>query len=214
MILPHPFWSLITFTLITFGAGAKGFGAKKQVVAIPTAQKTVDRFVIGRGSGKCVLDNHLSTFNMDYPKLKAIHSDPPIFEVEDFLSKSLCDEYIRRSQEGHLEGSESVRSVRTAVANSKRTSMTRYFRHEEVNEFSDATKLILGLPDYTQFEEPQIAVYEKGQQFTWHYDAMDPRYMGTETPLSTHSTITTATTTITTATTTTTTTTPTTTTTT
>ena len=73
--------------------------AAEKRVPSPTHGDAI-RFVTKKGTGACVTANHCPSFNMLYPGIRAVHSDPPIFEIDNFFSKEMCESYIERSSTG------------------------------------------------------------------------------------------------------------------
>jgi hypothetical protein len=145
---------------------AGGFGKPPErknpstAIPIPAAVPPVDniRYVIKKGSGVCVLDKHCATFNLQYPGLQPIHSDPPIFEIHDFFSNELCDDYVRRSSEGTQIECQPLSPSKTT----KRTSQTRYLEYNRAEEFINLAHLLTGIP-VERYEEPQVVRYLPGK---------------------------------------------------
>ena len=77
-------------------------------------------------------------------------------------------DYIERSAKNGMEI-----QCQSLVASSvsKRTSRTWYLSPSNAMELIDMAELITGI-SRDCFEEPQIMRYEKGEQFTWHYDSI------------------------------------------
>lgn len=128
------------------------------------------RYVTRRGNGECVLTKHYNTFNLKYAKTMCIHSDPPVFTIDNFLTSTQCDSYVSKfnSNIGRLSGQASL------FGKGSRTSSTRYLDFSDCLDFVDSLQLLLGVSNQETFEEPQIVRYAEGQQFTWHYDAIQP----------------------------------------
>ena len=42
--------------------------------------------------------DHIPTFNLDFPSLRAVYGDPPVFEVDNAFSPDLCQAYMDRAQ--------------------------------------------------------------------------------------------------------------------
>lgn len=149
-----------------------GFGSKKQndrpVLQEPPIAQQETRFVTKKGNGLCVNDKHCATFNTLYSGLRAVHSDPPIFEVDNFFSTELCESYISRS----AKGTEILCQPLAGTAVTKRTSQTRFLQYNDAQEFIDAAQALTGIaPD--RYEEPQVVRYQPGNYvlFTIHsYD--------------------------------------------
>ena len=124
--------------------------------SFPAADEAV-RYVTRKGSGGCVVTNHCPTFNLLYPGLRAVHSDPPIFEIDNFLSKELCESYILRSQ----EGTEIACQPLAGSASTRRTSRTKYLKYEDASEMIESAQRLTGISS-EKYEEPQIVRYEPG----------------------------------------------------
>lgn len=126
-------------------------------VTVPTTDRNVVRYVTRKGNGFCVMENHCESFNLLYPKIRAVHSDPPIFEIDDFFSKELCESYIARS----TEGTEILCQPLAGSATTKRTSQTKYLKYENAQELTDAAVSLTGIVS-DKYEEPQVVHYLPG----------------------------------------------------
>ena len=42
--------------------------------------------------------DHIPTCNLDFPGLRAVYGDPPVFEVDNAFSSDLCETYMERAQ--------------------------------------------------------------------------------------------------------------------
>ena len=138
-----------------------GFGIKKKndqpALQQPAIPQQEIRFVTKKGNGSCVNENHCATFNTLYSGLRAIHSDPPIFEVDNFFSKELCESYISRS----ADGTEILCQPLAGTTVTKRTSQTRFLQYNNAQEFIDLAQALTGIaPD--RYEEPQVVRYQPG----------------------------------------------------
>jgi len=111
-----------------------------------------------------VMGNRLP-IDLQYPNLRCISADPPVFEVPNFFTNEECDRYIDSISKGVEIQSQ------TYSAESTRTSTTWYMPYVAVPELLYKAKKLSRVP-IEQFEEPQIVRYEIGQQFSWHYDAI------------------------------------------
>lgn len=110
--------------------------------------------------------NHCPSFNASFPGVRQIHGDQPVYEIDDFFSEDMCNDYIERSQKiGYQMTSQ------TFIGNtlSTRTSTTWYLAFNNTPELISRANKLTNLPIFNM-EEPQIVRYEFGQQFTWHYD--------------------------------------------
>ena len=127
-----------------------GFGKKNDSVKVSKAEikpKNVasstinDAKLVRHGKGDIVSEMHCPTFNMQYPGLKAIHSDPPIFEVDNFFTEDVCGDLIRRASiDGFMVPSQTF----SATAGSKRTSTTWYLRYDQMPELLEKANLLTG----------------------------------------------------------------------
>jgi len=156
------------------GFGAKpagGFGAKSVGTKQPTKPLiTTPNYVLNKNPSAALVTspNHVPSINLAYPNMKAVHGDPPVFEIDNVFTTEVCDSYISRAETLGLK----VQSQTfDSNSGSKRTSTTWYMPYKEVPELIELATKLTGLPS-SQFEEPQIVRYEMGQQFSWHYDAI------------------------------------------
>ena len=106
----------------------------------------------------------------DMFKIRQIHTNPPIYEIDNFFDSELCDDYIKRAQSLGEKRESQTFSTQYGVS-SVRTSTTWYHLYKQVPEMLLRIREILNIP-IERYEEPQIVRYEMGQQFTWHYDAL------------------------------------------
>ena len=115
-----------------------------------------------------VIEDYCPNFNHNFPGIRRIHVDPPIFEVDNFFPIDLCEDMIQRANDKGIQVASQTFSPLTST---KRTSTTWYLPYGEVPEFLDKANQLTGFP-ILNFEEPQIVRYEMGQQFSWHYDSI------------------------------------------
>mmetsp|Transcript_27443 Transcript_27443/g.26251 ORF Transcript_27443/g.26251 Transcript_27443/m.26251 type:complete len:295 (-) Transcript_27443:442-1326(-) len=144
-----------------------GFGSPKTKTTISNDknENKIDKTLKGDGSSYI---KHCVSLDRKFNKMKCIHSNPPIFEIDDFLSAKVCDEFIERTEkEGLAIPSQTFR----AGSGSTRTSSTAYLPYSLVPELLDGVNRLTGFP-ITTFEEPQVVSYEIGQQFSWHLDSI------------------------------------------
>jgi len=116
------------------------------------------------------MSNYCRTVDLNYPGMRLVHKEPPIFEIDDFFSEEMCDAYIARAQEkGAMYNSQTF----VAATSTVRSSTTWYLKYAEFAEFLVRASSLTGKAIETM-EDPQIVRYEMGQQFSWHYDALPP----------------------------------------
>ncbi len=113
---------------------------------------------------------HIPNVDLKYPNLKALFGDPPVITVDDFLTKDICESYIKRAQ---VKGVQINSQTFSSSSASTRTSTTWYMNYQDVPELIHYASKLTGVSPL-HFEEPQIVRYEIGQQFSWHYDAIPP----------------------------------------
>ena len=152
---------------------SKGFGSKSEASVslkrtnVPETTPASGMNITRDGSGDLVLE-FLPSIDLHYPGIRCIHHDPPVFEIEDFFSSPLCDDYILRAEtKGLLIPSQTF----SRDTSTKRSSTTWFLKYADTPEFIYKANKLLGKP-ITTFEEPQVVRYEMGQQFSWHYDAI------------------------------------------
>mmetsp|Transcript_8783 Transcript_8783/g.13534 ORF Transcript_8783/g.13534 Transcript_8783/m.13534 type:complete len:371 (+) Transcript_8783:66-1178(+) len=101
-------------------------------------------------------------------KINLLHESPPVLSIDNFLTPHECEKIIKGASSSSSKH-QKVDSATFSGALSTRTS-TSWFSH-----FSDIPILLakahhlLNIPLETM-EEPQIVRYQRGQEFSWHYD--------------------------------------------
>lgn len=112
--------------------------------------------------------------NPDYPGLRVLSSDPPVFAVDDFLSPAECDFLINAASDS-LQTAPVVGRGAGEVTQA-RTSSTCFLAREDLPEYIDKISALTGKPP-EHCELPQVGRYLQSQQYQAHYDAFD---LGTE----------------------------------
>ena len=120
--------------------------------------------------------------DLEYPGLRLVHLDPPVFVIEDFLSAEECDRFTALAAADDDEEKEEEEGCPVAMKvgsptfgqlgalNAARTSTTWFLRYDAVREFVERNAALLKLSDCgidcanRRFEEPQLVRYEPGQQ--------------------------------------------------
>lgn len=173
----------------TSRSGGGGFGGGKNSVAsnamplkAPSGKKadassaSADFFLNKEPSiAKQSVAAHIPSMNLDYPGIRAVYGDPPVFEVDNIFDEAMCESYIARAD---TVGKKVQSATFSQLSGSVRTSTTWYLPYAEVPELVEAAEKLTGLPS-SHFEEPQIVRYEMGQQFSWHGDSI-PKSMQQE----------------------------------
>jgi hypothetical protein len=123
-------------------------------------------------SGIPNMDYHLKSVNLLYPGIRSINSNPPIFEIDDFLSAEQCANLISLGEESkYLGGLGSSQTFSGSKTTSTRTSSTCHLPFESTPELLKLTNLLTGV-ETSHYEEPQICKYTQGQRYSWHYDSI------------------------------------------
>jgi len=106
-----------------------------------------------------------------FPNLKQVHSDPPIFIVENFLSPTECDKIIKMS-ENNVKVSHVVdKNTGKGIPHPSRTSQSCYYGYD-IKWLVSRVHRLTGIPQ--NFQEPiQVARYLNGQFYQSHLDSLD-----------------------------------------
>ena len=117
--------------------------------------------------------------NTSHPGVSRLHSEPPIFVVEDFLPLSMCERIcaaarplLKPSTVVHM--AEDERSQAGIRSGGGRDSSSTYLHHRSVPALLTRAEGLLNRPR-THFEYPQVTRYEEGQQYKTHHDALELR---------------------------------------
>lgn len=97
--------------------------------------------------GLPIMNYHLASVDLNYPSLKCIHSNPPVFEINNFLSPQQCSNLINNAQSSQsLGGLGLSQTMSGSKIASTRTSSTCYLPHEtvSVSEVVNLAKLLTG----------------------------------------------------------------------
>lgn len=107
----------------------------------------------------------------NFPNLRQVHVNPPIYIVEDFLSAAECEHIIKIS-EPKLEKSHVVdRVTGQGVTHPSRTSESTYHGYD-LKWLVSRIHRLTGIPQ--NYQEPtQVARYHTGQFYLSHQDALD-----------------------------------------
>ena len=112
--------------------------------------------------------------DMEYPGLRVVHLDPLVCVIDDFLTPAECQAHIALSEsESTLHFAQSGTFGGETKA---RTSTTWFARYQDCPYLVSKASALLGAP-VSRFEEPQIVRYQPGQQFSWHFDAVQPQFL-------------------------------------
>lgn len=108
--------------------------------------------------------------NQNYPGLQVINQNPPVFLVQNFLTKAECDFLICVAQDCFT--SSNVVGEGSGVVSPSRTSSTCYLAREDLPEYLKKVSLLTGKP-VEHCELPQVGRYYNTQQYLQHFDAFD-----------------------------------------
>ena len=122
--------------------------------------------------GSPIMKYHLSSVNLSFPDMQVLNSNPPVFEIKNFLSSEQCHALIMQAQSSKsLGGMGASQTFSGSSATSSRTSSTCYLPKEAVMDLLQRVELLTGMP-ISHYEEAQICRYTAGQQYSWHYDSI------------------------------------------
>lgn len=134
-----------------------------------------DNYYLSRSitqSGLPNMDFHLASIDLSFPGIRVINSNPPVFEIDHFLSSKECSDLIERAENTQsLGGMGTSQTFTGSKAVSSRTSTTCYLPVEAVIDILQRVTLLTGVPS-THYEETQICRYTTGQQYSWHFDSI------------------------------------------
>jgi len=106
-----------------------------------------------------------------FPKLKQIHSDPPVYYVENFLSSNECKLLISMSEKKVKISLVVDKENGAGVPHPSRTSESCYYGYDLKWLISRVFRLT-GVPE--NYQEPaQFTRYVTGQFYKSHLDALD-----------------------------------------
>jgi prolyl 4-hydroxylase len=108
--------------------------------------------------------------NPNYPNLKVLHQNPPIFTVDNFLTSAECDFLITIAQDCFSPAP--VVGSGAGEVSPSRTSSTCYLAREDLPEYLRKVSYLTGKP-VEHFELPQVGRYFPTQQYKQHFDAFD-----------------------------------------
>eukprot|EP00854_Cymbomonas_tetramitiformis_P006172 gene6172-7401_t len=147
-----------------------------------------------QNSFRQLLGTQFLQLNLDFPGLRLVNVDPPIFTVDNLLSEDLCDEIIKdASRSGNLRqsgigGGEDGVDIRTSSSLAFTTELLQRqpsLKQHLAKLLYQARKLIEidswdqqdeafqrpSGPGQYAFELPQVARYRSGEHFLAHEDA-------------------------------------------
>lgn len=96
--------------------------------------------------------------------LQLLHKSPPVLRIDNFFTLEECEVMKSATASAHQ-----VNSATFTGALSTRTSTSWFCRYQDVSPLLAKANWVLNIPLETM-EEPQVVRYQKGQEFSWHYD--------------------------------------------
>ena len=120
-------------------------------------------------------------------KLRLIHQSPPVLAIDNYLTPEQCLEVqevvvpppstsTNQQQQQQQEAVQVNSATFSPLATSKRTSTSWFCHYAQVPTMLAKMNHMLGIP-LEQMEEPQIVRYQKGQEFSWHYDEVPAAHL-------------------------------------
>ncbi|KAL3925730.1 MAG: hypothetical protein SGILL_000209 [Bacillariaceae sp.] len=98
-------------------------------------------------------------------KLRLLHQSPPVLAIDNFMTETECQEI----QSARTPRAHQVDSATFEGSLSTRTSTSWFCHYSDVPVLLSKANRALNIP-LDNMEEPQIVRYERGQEFSWHYD--------------------------------------------
>lgn len=98
--------------------------------------------------------------------VRLLHQSPPVLAIDNFMTPDECQAIQSAS---NLPTSHQVDSATFRGAISTRTSTSWFCHYSDVPVLLAKAHHCLNIPLETM-EEPQVVRYERGEEFSWHYD--------------------------------------------
>ena len=108
--------------------------------------------------------------NLQYPGLRQLHSNPPVYAVDHFLTPAEC-QFLIHAASDVFQPAPVVGNGQGEISAS-RTSSTCYLAREDLPEYLRKVRLLTGKP-ISHCELPQVGRYFPSQQYLQHFDAFD-----------------------------------------
>lgn len=108
--------------------------------------------------------------NPNYPGLRLVHVNPPIFAVDNFLTPMECLFLVNAAIDAF--GPAPVVGKGAGEVSPSRTSSTCYLAREDLPDYMRKVSLLTGKP-VEHCELPQVGRYFPTQQYLQHFDAFD-----------------------------------------
>ena len=108
--------------------------------------------------------------NPNYPGLRVLNTNPPVFAVDNFLTPLECQFLVTVA--GDSFGPAPVVGKGAGEVSASRTSSTCYLAREDLPDYMRKVSLLTGKP-MEHMELPQVGRYFPSQQYLQHFDAFD-----------------------------------------
>jgi prolyl 4-hydroxylase len=108
--------------------------------------------------------------NPNYPGLRLLNANPPVFAVDQFLTPFECQFLVHSSND--CFGPAPVVGKGAGEISSSRTSSTCYLAREDLPDYLRKVSMLTGKP-VEHCELPQVGRYFPSQQYLQHFDAFD-----------------------------------------
>jgi prolyl 4-hydroxylase len=120
---------------------------------------------------------HSEPENIPSMSLRLAHVSPPILMIDNFLTEQECldvQRVVLANTGEEIPNNKNVVRVQSKrisqYALSTRTSTSWFCYYKSIPTVLAKFQHLLGIPDLSLCEEPQIVQYQSGQEFSWHYD--------------------------------------------
>ena len=108
--------------------------------------------------------------NPNYPGLRVLNTNPPVFAVDNFLTPLECQLLVTVASDSF--GPAPVVGKGAGEVSASRTSSTCYLAREDLPDYMRKVSLLTGKP-IEHMELPQVGRYFPSQQYLQHFDAFD-----------------------------------------
>jgi prolyl 4-hydroxylase len=108
--------------------------------------------------------------NPNYPGLRLLYANPPIFAVDNFLTPFECMFLVNAANDAF--GPAPVVGKGAGEVSPSRTSSTCYLAREDLPDYMRKVSILTGKP-VEHCELPQVGRYFPTQQYLQHFDAFD-----------------------------------------
>jgi hypothetical protein len=135
------------------------------------------RQIVAAQGGSANLSLHVSTVNELFAGLAVIHSDPPVFTIDDILTSAVCDRLIRQTLSGR--GMSLGRSATHGGLSTVRSSSSWLLNNRDCPELISAAELLTGISS-ENFEAVQIIRYKHSEEYTLHLDHLASESRGAQ----------------------------------